>query len=182
MELDEYQTPDPYAPREKASQLYAAAKRGAAAKAETGKLKAETGDPAPFPLSSFSSQLSAKGRGIGMALIIFAMIALASYQLSHLPAGPLVVPPKIAPVASPEARRATIAPAPVHPPAEVPQIAVYAAPGALLGTIEADRQITPIAHYGTDWIQADVEGSGRVWLRAADWPALAIVGVDLEPH
>jgi hypothetical protein len=59
----------------------------------------------------------------------------------------------------------------------------YAAPnGARLGAIEATRAITPTAHYGGDWIQADVQGSGVIWLKASDWPALAIVGPDLAPR
>src|SRR5439155_780403 len=43
------------------------------------------------------------------------------------------------------------------------------------------RPLTPTAHYGNDWIQADVAGSGLVWLRRSDSPDLAIVGPDLAP-
>jgi hypothetical protein len=58
----------------------------------------------------------------------------------------------------------------------------FAAPDVELGQIEATRAITPVAHLGSAWIQADVQGSGRVWLKASDWPALAIVGQDLALH
>jgi hypothetical protein len=58
----------------------------------------------------------------------------------------------------------------------------YSAPDVPLGPIEATRAMTPTAHYGQDWIQAVVTGSGRIWLRAADWPTLAIVGPDLAPR
>jgi hypothetical protein len=89
-----------------------------------------------------------------------------------------------APPATPTAV-ATVQPtsAPTAAPAPpVRLLAAFASPdGALLGQIEATRAITPVAHFGQDWIQADVAGSGRIWLRAADWPALAIAGPDLAP-
>jgi hypothetical protein len=72
-------------------------------------------------------------------------------------------------------------PSPTMPPAAM--LPAYAAPnGAALGQIEATRDITPTAHYSSDWIQADVQGSGLVWLRAVDFPRLAIVGPDLAPR
>jgi hypothetical protein len=80
-----------------------------------------------------------------------------------------------APSPSPVARRPSIAP--------VAMLAAYGAPnGVLLGQVESTRAITPTAHYGGDWIQADVAGSGLVWLRAGDAPDLAIVGPDLAPR
>jgi hypothetical protein len=72
-------------------------------------------------------------------------------------------------------------PSPTAPPAVL--LPAFAAPdGMQLGQIEATRAITPTAHYGDGWIQADVAGSGLVWLRAADFPALAITGPDLAPR
>ena len=74
----------------------------------------------------------------------------------------------------------TAAPIPETPP--VAMIDAYGAPNeAPRWQIEATRSITPVAHFGSDWIQADVAGSGVIWLRAADWPQLAIVGRDLAP-
>lgn len=59
----------------------------------------------------------------------------------------------------------------------------FASPdGFILGAIESTRAITPTAHYGDSWIQADVHDSGLVWLRASDAPDLAIVGPDLAPR
>lgn len=76
-------------------------------------------------------------------------------------------------------------PVPATPVPTVPPVAMlpaFAAPnGVQLGTIEVTRTIVPVAHFGSDWIQADVSGSGRIWLRASDWPALAVVGPDLAP-
>jgi hypothetical protein len=91
------------------------------------------------------------------------------------PAPPRAAPTTVAtsqPTAEPTAGLAT----------PVRLLAGFASPdGARLGQIEATRAITPVAHFGQDWIQADVAGSGRIWLRASDWPALAIVGPDLAP-
>jgi hypothetical protein len=70
-------------------------------------------------------------------------------------------------------------PLPAAPPA---MRHAYSAPDVPLGMIESTRAITPTAHYGERWIQADVAGSGRVWLRSADWPGLPIVGPDLTPR
>jgi hypothetical protein len=62
-------------------------------------------------------------------------------------------------------------------------LVAFAAPdGAPLGAIESTRAMTPTAHYGDDWIQADVSGSGRIWLRANDMGDLPIVGPDLSPR
>jgi len=91
------------------------------------------------------------------------------------PAPPRAAPTTVAtsqPTAAPTAALAS----------PVQLLAAFASPdGARLGQIEATRAITPVAHFGQDWIQADVAGSGRIWLRAADWPALAIAGPDLAP-
>jgi hypothetical protein len=74
--------------------------------------------------------------------------------------------------------QATTIPAPV-PVAKLP---AFAAPnGVRLGEIEVTRSMVPRAHYGSDWIQANVSGSGLVWLRAADWPALPLSGPNLAP-
>lgn len=75
-------------------------------------------------------------------------------------------------------------PSPAATPATAGRLLVaFAAPeGSVLGPIESTRAITPTAHYGQAWIQADVAGSGLVWLRASDAPELAIVGPDLRPR
>lgn len=98
------------------------------------------------------------------------------------------------PAASPQSPPATVqasgagTPAPSPLPAAAPAVTgrlliAFAAPdGEPLGAIESTRSITPTAHYGSDWIQADVAGSGLVWLRAADSPELAITGPDLSPR
>ncbi len=94
-----------------------------------------------------------------------------------------------APTAAPTARATTVATAAAVVPTVAPTaapvrlLAAFAAPdGVTLGTIEATRPMTPTAHYGDEWIQAQVAGSGLVWLRAADLPGVGLIGPDLAPH
>ncbi|MDQ2995712.1 MAG: hypothetical protein M3R61_01460 [Chloroflexota bacterium] len=79
---------------------------------------------------------------------------------------------------------ATPSPIPAAAPAVAGRLLIaFGAPdGNPLGAIESTRAITPTAHYGDAWIQADVQGSGRIWLRASDAPDLAITGPDLAPR
>jgi hypothetical protein len=111
------------------------------------------------------------------ALAIVALAAL--FMLFYSSLTPTAAP-------RPQLDRATIMPptiAPALPTAPpVALLPAYAAPdGVLLGMIEETRQITPVAHYGESWLQADVSGSGRIWLRAADLPGVALIGADLAP-
>jgi hypothetical protein len=177
MNIEDYVHPDdPHAPRPRASQAVAAAKR------------AQRLDD-PEPLTPVVPARRYVPFGVGALLLIVLMIGAASYQLAQLPsAKPLQitpvptaaaqafgVDPKISPVASQEARTA--------PTVIVRTIGAYAAPdGVLLGQVEETRQIVPVAHSGSDWVQADVSGSGLVWLRASDVPHLAIIGPDLAPQ
>lgn len=178
MNLTEYENPsDPYAPRARASQTVAAQKRAAAA--SPGRPTHDTEPITPIGLATPARQYVPFG--IGALVIILLMIGMASYQLSREGARPLQltsVPTEAAPSVALAAP--TLAPTAVP---DVTTINAYAAPeGQLLGPIETDRMITPIAHYGGGWIQADVEGSGVVWLRKGDLPDVALTGPDLAPH
>lgn len=114
---------------------------------------------------------------ISAALVVPLLIGLLLYLSSGRTAAPAIPAP--VPTAAPTVP--TAASLPTAPP--VAMLPAFAAPdGAQLGPIEATREMIPIAHYGADWIQAQVAGSGLVWLRASDVPALAIVGTDLAPH
>ena len=87
-------------------------------------------------------------------------------------------------------------PLPVQPPTAVPPIQVaavlpgtlaravvaYDAPnGNVLGAIDAGRAYQVLARYGADWLQADVVGSGVVWLRSADVLDLPAGLADVQP-
>lgn len=107
--------------------------------------------------------------------LMAAFVLIYAWSTPQTPVAPRSVPTA---VIMPTAAPAT----PVPTAAPIAMLPAYAAPdGAQLGTIEVTRTIVPVAHFGADWIQADVQGSGRIWLRARDWPALAIVGPDLAP-
>lgn len=171
MQLGDYKTPDPYAPDPRASQRVAAQKRQRPAH-----------DTEPIVPIALPSRRYAVPFGIGALVLIALMIVAASYQLSQLPsARPLQVTPGPSTAAFLAAPSSAPAPTPAAT-AAIRTISAYAAPdGLLLGQIELDRMMTPIAHYGGGWIQADVAGSGVVWLRASDVPDLALIGPDLAP-
>jgi hypothetical protein len=110
---------------------------------------------------------------------VWLCAVLVLFYVWTVPSTP-VAPPQAPPTPLATVQATSI---PTSPPARVvARYNAYAAPdGALLGQVEADRQITPVAHSGDDWVQALVADSGLVWLRAADWPELAITGPDLAP-
>lgn len=119
-----------------------------------------------------------------IAALGLLLVGLLAYLWGSAPANP-AAPPR-APATAQTRGDSIAAPSPL--PATAPAVAgrlliAFAAPdGQPLGAIEATRAITPTAHYGAGWIQANVSGSGLVWLRAADAPELAIVGPDLSPR
>jgi hypothetical protein len=174
--INPYTPDDPYAPRPDASKRVAAKHRAV----QPGRPMHDT-EPIT-PLARPARQYLPFG--IGAIALIAVMIGAASYQLGRLPSTqPLAITPSAQafekqPQEGPSAPiSATIAPTPV-----ARLVSAYAAPdGLLLGQIEEDRMMVPVAHYGSSWVQADVEGSGLVWLRAQDVPDLALTGPDLAP-
>lgn len=161
-----------FKPRPDASKRVAAAKRAQL-----------SDDPEPAtPLTSRAHRYVPFG--VGALVLVLLMIGMGGYQLAQLPARPLAITPSAqafekdpvaAPVAAQDGPRATEAPERT--------IAAYAAPddGARLGPVELWRIPTvPIAHYGSDWIQHDVTGSGLVWFKQSDLHAV-IAGPDLMP-
>lgn len=61
-------------------------------------------------------------------------------------------------------------------------VVAYDAPnGAALGAIEQGRAYAVLARWGADWLQADVVGSGVVWLLSADVLDLPADLADLQP-
>jgi hypothetical protein len=183
MDIADYETPEPdilrddYEPRPKASQHVAAFHRAKASR--------PTHDTEPIqPIALPSTTRKYVPFGIGALVLIVLMIGAATYQLSHIESSkPLQITPQATVLPTDAPAAAVSAPAPTSGPAATPAtIGAYAAPdGQLLGPIELDRTIVPVAHYGSVWIQADVTGSGLVWLRAGDVPDIAITGPDLAP-
>lgn len=121
-----------------------------------------------------------------VSLLIVALIAVGVLYWLWRSASEIPAPAPPRPAGAVQSSE-ELAPTPVsHSPSPIPAgrlLIAFAAPdGQPLGAIESTRAITPTAHYGSAWIQADVQGSGLVWLRAADSPDLAIVGPDLAPR
>lgn len=114
--------------------------------------------------------------GLAVVALIAAFVLVYAWSTPSAPVAQieraLVVQPTV-----PPAR-------PTAPPTAAParMLGAYAAPdGMLLGQIEETRPYTPTAHFGDAWVQADVAGSGLVWIRAADMPGMALSGPDLAP-
>lgn len=114
------------------------------------------------------------------ALSIVTLCAL--FVLAYAWATPNVTTaPQARQTAAPTVRPTEAPITPTAPPVRF--LVAFAAPdGVLLGAVESTRAMTPTAHYGDGWIQANVQGSGLIWLRATDSPELAIVGPDLAPR
>jgi hypothetical protein len=80
---------------------------------------------------------------------------------------PTAAPIQVAAVAPNTLRRAVVA---------------YDSPnGNVIGAIEQGRAYTVLARFGSDWLQADVVGSGAVWLKADQVLDLPADLVDLAP-
>lgn len=98
-----------------------------------------------------------------------AIIIIAS-PLPHVP--PTAVPPA-AQVAA------------LQPAGNVTQraIGVFGAPdtASYIGSVEAGRTFSPVARYGAEWTQVDMDGSGRVFVRTSDLYGVPEGLVDLEP-
>jgi hypothetical protein len=61
-------------------------------------------------------------------------------------------------------------------------VVAYDSPGgAVIGAVEQGRAYVVLARYGSDWLQAEVSGSGVVWLRADQVLDLPADLADLAP-
>jgi hypothetical protein len=111
------------------------------------------------------------------------LIGTLSYGLSRQSTRPLQLAPTEAPVQTFAKQPQEATSAPTSEATALPRtIGAYAAPGGtLLGQIEADRTIIPVAHYGSAWV-AYQDGAGLVWLRTSDVPGVALAGPDLAPQ
>lgn len=141
---------------------------------------------APVPVDRPTADRRPMTRSEIVSLVVVAIAAVIVLIWSGARSGDApAVAPRVPAAAAAPTGDAVLTPSPL--PATAPVIAgrlliAFAAPdGQPLGAIESTRAMTMTAHYGAAWIQADVAGSGLVWLRASDSPELAIVGPDLAP-
>jgi hypothetical protein len=162
--------------RPKASQYVAAAKRARAT--------LEQDAPEGQPRSTLTTEQRRILLGIGAAFLVLVLLAMMTYQLNT--SRPLQTAPTAAATEAAEPGASIFSQQEEQPVAQEERALtfnVYDAPnGAIIGPVEQDRMITPVAHYGPGWVQVDVQGSGLVWLRAADAPGIAITGPDLQPR
>jgi hypothetical protein len=96
------------------------------------------------------------------AMLLVAAAGLAIVLAVWLGRGDAPAAPQSIPAAPQASGDVTATPSPTAPAVPAVMLPAFAAPdGARLGEIESTRAITPTAHYGDAWIQADVQGSGR---------------------
>jgi hypothetical protein len=122
---------------------------------------------------------------VAIVLGIFVLSGLVSF-VQHLPARAVATPTPgviiLIATAQPQSTPAAIRTAEQHGTTTVRALVAYDAPdGQALGAIEAGRAYQVLASYGAAWLQADVAGSGVVWLRAADLLGAPGGLVDLRP-
>jgi hypothetical protein len=127
---------------------------------------------------------------IGICLFCLFAIAGLVGRLQQTPAAAAVPTPAlsiiviatspavIVPTAAPQVQQIAVMPSNALRRAVV----AYDAPaGNVLGAIEQGRAYSVLARYGADWLQADVDGSGVVWLRADQVLDLPADLADLQP-
>lgn len=140
----------------------------------------ESPPEAPRPVRAISPSAWVLRGGDGKAIPAPRHITIAGALCGLLAVLALVLlmgRPPAAPRATPTAQP-TIAPSPA--PSALPErtdgslaraVVAYAAPdGTVLGSIEPGRGFVLVGRYGEGWVQLDVRGSGRVWVRRGEVP------------
>lgn len=128
---------------------------------------------------------------VAAAICIFCLLAIAAMvgRIQQTPIAAAVPTPALDPIII------IASPLPVVPPtaaaviAAVPSnalrraVVAYDSPanGNALGAIEAGRIYHLLARFGSEWLQADVAGSGVVWLRSSEVLDLPADLADLKP-
>lgn len=187
MDLNDYNYDDDYAPRQKASQRVARAKRARA--------QDEQDDTPPDRHTPPQHQQLIVG-AVGVLAVIGVLVLIIFQHGSGAPATPLQIPPTATATDAPAAPAA-----PTAAPALVPTIApdthvasAYAAPdGAVLGPVDlAGEVVTAVGRAGSAWVQLERGDRSRVWFRRADLPSnlsvpeslpdLAPVAADIAPQ
>lgn len=139
----------------------------------------------PRPVRAISPSARLRGRdgdaipaspprpaAVAGALAGLFLVGVLIALISRAPVAPLAQStgqPTLAPTAAPAPSPSAL---PDRPGGSLMQAVVaYAAPdGAVLGSIEPGRGFVPVGRYGGGWVQLDVQGSGRVWVRRGEAP------------
>ena len=113
--------------------------------------------------------------------IIVASVMVHRSPTPQLQSVIIVATPRVLP--TPTVPAATPVPLAIETHLNAAVVAYDAPNGNVLGPVDADRRYTITARYGSDWLQADIEDSGRVWLRSAELGTVTIAAAlpDLQP-
>ena len=118
--------------------------------------------------------------------VLLLSVVLGGFEQSTTPLQPVLIVTTPTPTSTPVATATTTAGARVQvttPHLSAAVVAYDAPEGNVLGPIDADRAYTITARYGTDWLQADIDGSGLVWIRSQELGTVTVAGAlpDLRP-
>lgn len=126
---------------------------------------------------------------VAAALVIFFLLLIGlligrvrSTPAAAMPTPAIIIiasplPQGIPPTAVPAAQVAALPPNVLRR-----AVVAYDSPnGGVIGAIESGRTYAVVARWGSDWLQADVSGSGVVWLKADQVLDLPDGLVDLQP-
>ncbi|NOK58218.1 MAG: hypothetical protein GFH27_549279n25 [Chloroflexi bacterium AL-W] len=97
---------------------------------------------------------------------------------------PILIVSTPTPVHTPATTATPLAPTPTTGTQLNAAVVAYDAPGGnVLGSLDAQRNYTITARYGIDWLQAEVEGSGLVWVRSNELEIVTVAATlpDLRP-
>src|SRR5262249_42783996 len=121
-------------------------------------VKEEAAPPSHPAVPAIPRQVQIALAGGAGLLLVFVLSFLIGALSSSVPAA-APAPPAPSVVASPQASAAAPAPA---------QIVAFAAPGGdVLGPVATGNAYHFVGRYGDAWLQSDVPGSGRIWVRRA---------------
>ena len=116
--------------------------------------------------------------------VLLLSVVLGGFEQSTTPLQPVLIVTTPTPTRTPVATVTPVARTLATEPRLSAAVVAYDAPhGNVLGPIDADRAYTVTARYGTDWLQADINGSGLVWIRSREIGAVTVAGAlpDLRP-
>jgi len=123
----------------------------------------------------------------GICMLSLLLIGLIVGRVRSMPSGaaeprPVIIIATPLPQSAPPTAVPAAAVAALPPNALRRAVVAYDSPnGSVIGAIEAGRTYQVLARYGNDWLQADVQGSGVVWLKADQVLDLPSNLTDLAP-
>jgi hypothetical protein len=118
---------------------------------------------------------------VALALLIIGALVLSWLRSPHSAPQAMPTPALSIVIATPSPAPAQQVAAALPNTLRAAVVAFDAPDGNVLGAIEAGRAYQLLARWGADWLQADVQGSGVVWLRASEVLELPSGLADMQP-